>query len=472
MRTTKHLKEAFPIAPALGETQALANFLADLRFEDLPASVVKEAKVFTLDLIGCALGARNTEETRMAVEVFRDLGGREECTVLSFGFKTAVHNAAYLNSLMSHVLELDDTHRDAICHVGSPVIPAALAMAERQRLDGRALLASVVAGYEATLRIAKAVQPSHWYRGFLSMGTCGTFGAAAAAAHCLKGDGAMFANAFGLSGMQCGSLNSSIFADGDMGKRLSPSHAASAGVFSALMAAKGFTGSTNVLEGTNGFCKSFADTYDLTQIAKDLGDSYEISRTSLKPYSCCRYNHAAIDGLMAIMGPNGLKASDIDDILVKIFQVAVINRPHRAKPRSHFDAKMSIPFSLAVAALKGAVGERDFTADLVDNPDYQALAARVRVVEDPALTAVFPKEWPTIVEIRTRDGRTFSMRVPFPKGEPEVPMTDDEVHAKFIDLAIEAVSESTAGAIIDEIETLDRAANLDRLCGLLSGTAS
>jgi 2-methylcitrate dehydratase PrpD len=466
---TKAVKTKTPAGAPAGETMTLARFLAGLRFEDLPADVVKAAKIFTLDLIGATLGAVKTEETRIAVDVFRELGGREECTVLGFGFKTACHNAAYLNSLMSHVLELDDTHRDSMTHVGAPVIPAALAIAEREGRGGRTLLAAVVAGYEACLRVANAVQPGHWYRGFLSMGTCGTFGAAAAAGHCLGFDADKLANGFGLAGMQAASLNSSIFANGDMGKRLSPSHAASAGVFAALMANKGFTGTTTVLEGVNGFCRSFTDRYDLARVTDRLGEAYEITRTSLKPYSCCRFNHAPLDGVMAIVREEKLAAEHIESIRIGTYQIAVINRPHRAKPQSLFDAKMSIPFSIAVAILKGGVGEKDFTADTVADPAYQALAARVRIVEDEAETRIFPKEWPARVVIRTTDGHVFERRVPFPKGEPEAPMTDAEVHAKFTDLATEAVSASTARAIIDEVENLDKRKTLDRLLSLLAG---
>jgi 2-methylcitrate dehydratase PrpD len=441
---------------SVGTTRQLASYLAGLRFEDLPPEVVQASKVFVLDLLGATLGAMHTEEVRMASEVVRGLGGHPECTVIGLGYRTSCPNAAFMNGLSSHVLELDDTHRDSITHVGAPVIPAALAMAEREGRSGRTLLTAVVAGYEATLRIANAVQPSHWRRGFLSMGTCGTFGAATAASHCLGMGGDALANALGLAGIQAAGLNSSIYGDGDMGKRLCPSHAASAGILSALLAQKGFTGSTNVVEQRKGFCAAFADDYDLPRVTEGLGKTFEISRTSLKPYSCCRYNHAAIDGLLHIVNAESIGADAIESIRVRTYDIAVTNRPHRAHPKTLFDAKMSLPFCLAVAAYERRAGERDFTEELLGDPSLCGLAERVTVEADEDMSRVFPQQWPAHVQVILRDGRSFERLVPYPKGEPEAPMTGSEIEDKFRDLATVAVTEAAVDTIIRAVHALDR----------------
>jgi 2-methylcitrate dehydratase PrpD len=450
-------------AESNGATRRLARFLAGLGFAALPAETVAASKIFVLDLIGTMLGALHAEETRMAVEVVRELGGTEECSVLGQLFRTSCQQAAFLNGLSAHVLELDDTHRDSITHVGAPVIPAALAMAEREGASGADFLAAVAVGYEATLRIARAVQPSHWRRGFLSMGTCGTFGAAAAAGHVLGLDAEALANGFGLAGIQAAGLNSSIYGEGDMGKRLCPSHAAAQGVFSALLAAKGFTGSTAILEQRKGFCQSFADEYDLAPITEGLGTSFEIMRTGLKPYACCRYNHAAIDGLLSLMGEHGIAADAIGAIRVRTYDVAVTNRPHRTRPLSLFDAKMSIPFCLAVAALRGTVNEGDFTAELLADAALSRFAERVRVESDAAMSAEFPREWPAEVEILLADGRLVERRIAYPKGEPEAPMSDREVEEKFMDLASAALSPEAARAVIGEVQRLERSEGVEGL---------
>ncbi|WP_431283619.1 MmgE/PrpD family protein [Humitalea sp. 24SJ18S-53] len=454
--------------PPLGSTRELAGFLAGLVPEAVPPAAIDAAKVMVLDLLGCMLGAMRTPEVAMAAGVMEALGGTPDCTAIGFRFRTSCQNAAYLNGVTSHVIELDDTHRDSITHVGSPVIPAALAMAERGGASGLEFLMSVVVGYEACLRVANAVQPSHWRRGFLSMGTCGTFGAAAASAHLLRLDADRLADALGLAGIQAGGLNSSIYGEGDMGKRLCPGHAAGTGIVSALLAERGFTGSRNIFEQRKGFCESFADDYDISRITADLGKVWEVTRTSLKPYSCCRYNHAAIDGMLDIMQAEAITAGDIAGITVRTYDIAVTNRPHRVQPHTLFDAKMSIPFSLAVAARKGALAEHDFTEDLLADTSLQDFAGQVRVEADAAMSAAFPREWPAEVQVALRDGRGFSRLVPYPKGEPEAPMTQAEVETKFRDLAHVAITPDAANQVIALVNGLDRATGVASLMAAIT----
>lgn len=454
---------------ALGTTRQLAAAIAGIRYEALPASAIAAAKTMSLDLIGCGLGAVNTHEMRAAAEVFADQAGKPEATVIGLPMRTSASSAAYLNGLCAHILEMDDTHRSSITHVGAAVIPAALAVAERENCSGKTFLAAVVVGYEAALRIANAVQPSHWHRGFLSMGTCGSFGAAAAAGHILGADGETTANALGLAGITAAGINSSIYGEGDMGKRLVPGHAAHSGVFAMLLALKGFTGSRNVLEQPKGFCEAFADEYDLSLVMKEFGESWEVEKTSLKPYSCCRYYHAPIDGLLDIMRAEALTGDEIERIAVGTYGIAVHNRPHRTEPGNPFDARMSMPYSLAVAAYRNGVSDDDFSEDLVGNPDVQAIARRVEIAEDKDATAIFPREWPAHVTVATRDGREFARSIAFPKGEPEAPMTRREIEEKFVGLARRAIPVEQARDISHSMEGMDEVQRFAEFARLLAG---
>ena len=456
------------VATEEGATARLANFLAPIRFSDLPPETIESAKIFVLDLIGCALGAMRTEEVRIAAEVTQLLGGTPESSAIGLGFKTSCQNAAFLNGISSHVIELDDTHRSSITHVGAGVIPAALAIAERDKADGASFLASVVVGYEACLRVANAVQPSHWRRGFLSMGTCGTFGAAAAVGHLRQLGADQLRDALGLSGIQAAGLNSSIYGEGDMGKRLCPGHAASTGLMAVLYAERGFTGSRNVLEQRKGFCESFADAYDISRITADFGKAWEIDRTSLKPYSCCRYNHASIDALLDILRTESMSIADIAEVKVRTYDIAVTNRPHRTHPKTLFDAKMSIPFCLAVAAYKGAAGEAAFTEELIADPALQGFASKVVVEADDAMTKAFPREWPAETSVALKDGRRFVRHVPHPKGEPEAPMSRTEIEDKFRELADVAITPATAKRTIDVVWDLDRRDDIGTLLEIIA----
>jgi len=454
--------------PAAGETKILAEFLTALKYESLPGEVVDAAKVLILDLIGCSLGAAQMTEGRVARDVAKAMLGAPEALVLGLGIRSSAAHAAYINGLTSHVIELDDTHRESITHVGAAVIPAALAVAERDGASGKQLLAAVVAGYEACLRIANAVQPSLWRRGYLSMGACGSFGAAASVAHLRGLDVDKTRSALGLAGTQTGGLNASIYGEGDMGKRLVPAAAAHNGVISAIFAEKGLTGPANILEQDKGFCKSFSDAYNLDRITDDLGTVWETARTSIKPYSCCRYNHAAIDGLLSIMHDENIGAQDIKAITVRTYDIAVVNRPHRTNPKTPFDAKMSIPYTLAIVAHLGNADEASFNDESIARTDFQAFAGRVTVEADARMTAVFPREWPAETIVLLNDGRSFKSHIPFPKGEPEAPMSREEIERKFKSLAAVVLSEPAQDKVIDVIWNLDRYDSLDPLIEALT----
>ncbi len=454
--------------PAAGETQVLAEFLAELTYDDIPQDVLEAAKVLILDLIGCSLGAAEMTEGRVAKDVAKTMLGAPEALVLGLGIRSSAAHAAYLNGLTSHVIELDDTHRESITHVGAAVIPAALAVAERDGASGKQLLAAVVAGYEACLRVANAVQPSLWRRGYLSMGACGSFGAAASAAHLRGLDVEKMRWALGLAGTQTGGLNASIYGEGDMGKRLVPAAAAQNGVISAIFAEKGLTGPANILEQDKGFCKSFSDVYNLDRITDDLGTVWETAKTSIKPYSCCRYNHAAIDGLLSIMQDESIDADDIETITVRTYDIAVTNRPHRTNPKTPFDAKMSIPYTLAIVAHLGNADEASFNDETIARTDFQAFAGRVKVEADPEMSAVFPREWPAETIVLLKDGRTLTRYVPFPKGEPEAPMSREELERKFKSLAAVVLSEAAQDKVIDVIWNLDKHDSLDPLIEALT----
>ena len=211
----------------------------------------------------------------------------------------------------------------------------------------------------------------------------------------------------------------------------------------------------------------FATEADLARVTRDLGRTYEIMRTSLKPYSCCRYYHAPIDALGHIMRREKLAADAIDRVLVRTYDIAVTNRPHRTRPATVFDAKMSMPFSLAVAAVAGRVAEADITEASLADKRLQAFADKVTIEADDAMSRAFPAEWPAWVRVTAADGRVFEHRVAYPKGEPEVPMTEAEVRDKFLGLACEALPRSRAEAVIEAIGAIERAKGLGELFQLL-----
>src|SRR4051812_15994355 len=254
-------------------TRLLAETLAGARFEDLPAETVEHARRAVIDWLGSALAGAVEPAARMTQKVVAALGASNDATVFSGGRSSAA-GAALANGVASHILELDDVHKGSTLHAAAPVIPAALAVAEREHAEGRAFLLAVALGYDAALRIGEAVNPAH-YRFWHPTGTAATFGAAAAAGSLMRFDSDRMLHALGSAGTQAAGLWE-FNADGAMSKHLHPGKAAMNGVLSADLAAAGFTGATRVLEGDRGFFRATVASYDATRITDGLGERWKV----------------------------------------------------------------------------------------------------------------------------------------------------------------------------------------------------
>lgn len=440
----------------------LIEFLADISYGNLPASVISDTKRLILDAIGVALGGSETATAKIIVDHVRELGGNPESTLMRFGGKTCSPNASLANAVMGNVLDLDDTHRDSITHVGAVVIPAALAVAEREEASGKDLISSIVAGYECTCRVSTAVFPSGWLRGFHPMSLSGTLGAAMAAAKILGLNSDQMMTALSFAATQACGLMASLWQGGDT-RRLNPGRAAYNGVAAALLAQKGFTGSPAILEGERGFCKAFTDEHHIEKITEELGRRYEISRTSIKPHACCRHYHSALDATLQIRQEAGIDVDEIESINVVAYENAV-TRPHNPVPLSVFDAQRSMPYCLALAILYGGVRPEHFSEERIRDPKILALAKKVSISSDAELTKLFPQQWPSIVRIGTRSGKQYVSRVDLPKGEPENPLTREELLAKFSGLVVpvlgDKAAEEIARLVLDELDRLHSTAEL------------
>jgi 2-methylcitrate dehydratase PrpD len=445
-----------------GVTEILADFLVDTRYDDLPNDVVLYTKRLVLDILGSALAGSKTLEARMAYSFINELGGEHQSTVIAHGRKNSCVNASFANSIMAHAQELDDTHRFSVTHPGGPVIPAALAVSEREASSGKEFILSIVLGYECTVRIANAIQPSHGKRGFHSMGTCGIFGAATSASKILGLDKEQTLNTLGLAGTQASGIGGSFRGFTDMNLRLNTGIAARNGIVAALLAQKGFLGNKAILESDRGFGTAFSDKIDFKEITKDLARSYKIIETSIKPYSCCRHHHAAIDAVFQIMKTESIDPDKIEEVEIRTYSTAV-TRPHRYAPLNILDAQFSYPYIIAVAILEGAVMPWQFTEEKIRDPRIHEMAKKVFVVEDPEMTELYPDKWPAMVTIKMNNDRKYDCRVDLAKGEPENPLTNEELHNKFVSLATTVINEEKIDRIIKMVSKLQELDELGKL---------
>lgn len=446
--------------PGEASSRIFADFLAGTGFVDLPARAVADAKLAILDWFGSALAGALEPPARIAREVVAGFGDSEEATLLPAGRSSAA-GAALANGVASHILELDDVHKGSTLHGGAPIIPAALAVAEREQADGRAFLLAVVLGYEAALRVGEAVNPSH-YRFWHPTGTAATFGAAAAAGSLLRLDARQMLDALGSAGTQAAGLWE-FNADGAMSKHLHPGKAAFNGVLAADLARRGFTGATRILEGERGFFRATSAGHDPTRITDALGRRWKVSENCYKLHSCCGHTHTAIDvalDLRTTLGWAGSEAAEaVSEIRVATYGPGyeIVREPN---PRSPYQAKFSLTYCAAAALLEGRVGlaqfgpERFGPAGVVE-PRIARLLARTRVEVDPALTARYPERWPCRLSVSLADGRAVAGEADYPRGNPENPVPFELLRAKAVDLIASRYDAALAARVVDAVGRLE-----------------
>lgn len=427
-------------------TLTISEFLSHLTYENIPFPVIEKARICLLDYLGAAYVGIQSQEACLVREYARKIGGNPQSSAFGFTEKTSMPLAAQVNGVTCHVYELDDAHRYATgLHPGATIIPAVLALGEHLSSSWHDLFVAIITGYEMAGRVGRAINPSHRYRGFHSTGTVASLGAAAACARLLGLGTEKTAWAVGIAGSAAGGIFS-FLEEGSMNKLLHAGNAALNGVSAALLAQEGFTGSTSVLESKEGFCRAFSDDYDLQKITQGLGSGYEIEDTYFKRHASCGQAFGAIDAALEMRKEIDLKKDEITRITVKTFRAAAVLDQKR--PDTIRKAKFSIPFTVALAFLKGRVGHFDFSAEVLHDPDIMALAEKVEVVEDELINANFPAKRTAVVRIELVNGRTDERTVDIPRGMPENPLSTEELVNKFTELSSSVVGISKSNWIV------------------------
>jgi len=445
-------------------TQDLASFSSELVYGDIPDSAVKLAKMLLLDWLGSAIVGSTQKPAKMLLSIVDKLGGTPESTIVVHARKTSCINAALVNGAMSHIVELDDVHKSSILHPGAVVIPAALAMSEREGADGKSLLTAIVAGYDVAIRIGEAVNPSH-YRYWHTTGTCGTFGAAVAAGKILDLDTNAMVNALGSAGTQAAGLWEFV-SNGSMSKHLHAGKAAANGVLSALLAKNGFTGANTIIEGTRGFCEAMSDSYDVSRMTANLGKQFRILEVSLKPYASCRHTHSVIDAILKIRSQTKIRPQDVGRIRVKTYSAA-LQIAGNELPRTPFEAKFSLSYCTSVALVRGKAGLDSFNNESLNDQAIRDLMGKVEITSDPEFDKQYPEKWPAKAELKTKDGKEYFAMVEFPLGDPENPIKDEDLQAKFKSLASVALKPEKVESIVDSVGSTEKITDARLLTKLL-----
>ncbi|MFN8058990.1 MAG: MmgE/PrpD family protein [Vicinamibacterales bacterium] len=429
-------------------TGVLADFLARVRFADLPTTVVDRTEELFLDWMASALAGRRERPTIVLESFARAMGpGTGPAEILTSRATTSPYFAALVNAAASHVVEQDDLHNGSVLHPGTVVFPAVLAAAQDAGVSGSDFITAAAVGYEAGVRCGEFLGRSH-YRVFHTTGTAGTIGAAAGVAHVLRLDTRRMQHCLGSAGTQAAGLWE-FLRDAADSKQLHTAKAAANGLLAAYVARDGFTGAQRIFEGAQGMAAGMSTDARPERLTEGLGRTWAVADTSFKIHASCRHTHPAADALTALMAAHDLAADDIASVTAHVHQAALDVLGPVTDPRTVHQSKFSMGFVLALVATLGRAGLADFTDAALDDPRLRAFHDKVSMELDPDIDRAYPRRWMGRVSVRTLDGRAFTETVPSAKGDPDNTLTRDAIADKARRLAAHA-----DGATTDEIARL------------------
>ena len=443
--------------------QQFSRWAAAVSYDTLPAAVSTSLKERVLDTVGLCLAATPLETSQMALTLALQWGGTPEATTIGAPQRLPAPAAAFVNGVLAHSLDYDDTHLPSVLHPSASLIPGVLAVGEALGVTGQEALAAAAIGYELCVRSGMAAYDRtlgnsvFFERGWHATSICGTLGVAAAAAK-LYGLGAEgILHAVGIAA----SMGSGVIEANRTGgsvKRMHCGWAAHAGIIAAQMARAGFTGPPSVFEGRFGFYQAFCGgQFDEAELLRGLGEDWCIPGIFYKPYPANHFTHAGIDAALKLR--TQLELDNIEEIELGVATptLRTIAQPpdQKARPQSGYHAQFSGPFTVAIALLGGGGGLGlwldDFTDAHVNDPRYLELAAKVRCVANAECDAIFPHQFPAVLKIKLKSGEVFEEKVLANRGGPQNPLSFDELRVKFAANASRRLSEAAAVKLAEQI---------------------
>lgn len=428
---------------------ALAHASAEWRTCPIDRDVQWAVRRAILDWFATTLPGCVRAPATMLASAFPEPDGSGAAWSYVDGRASTPRRAALLNATASHTVEFDDIFKDGGYHPGSPTIAAAMALAQHLGSNLEDLHRAIVAGYEVGCRISLAIQPSH-YTYWHTTSTVGTIGAAVAGALLLGGDEQCIGNAIALSSSFAGGHQQNLQGAG-LAKALHPGHAADAGLMAAMAAAAGITGSPDSLHAENGLAAATSDTTgDWVAALAGLGEWTPITRMTVKAHGCCGHIFPALDAIGVVSTQHAFGHAEIARIEVYGYRATetMCNRPHPVSPQ---DARFSLQYCMAARLLLGAVRLAAFEEDTMARADIRELMTKIHLSDDPSLSSEYPRRRQARLRVTLRDGRVLEHLQRTRRGDPEDPLTDAEITAKFHELASGILTEGDADSLLETI---------------------
>ena len=453
-------------------TEKVSNFIVETNYKHLPQQAIHIAKRAILDCMGVAITGSSEPGPKILAGYVRRVGASPEAGVVCGGFQTSADLSAWVNGTASHALDYDDTFPNAAgynFHPSVPILPAVLALGEKLGASGRDVLTAYIVGIEVEARIGAAIGPSNSRIGWHPTPVLGTMGAVAGSANILKLNAGQARMALGIASSLTGGLIQNF---GTMTKPLHAGNSARNGVVAAFLAQNGFTANENIMEGDFGFCSIFSggNVKGIESNEQDLGETWHIISPgmSLKPYPCCRSTHSSIDACLYLKNVMRVDAGQIVKITCKTSpDHPKLARFHR--PQNAYEGKFSIPYCIATALLRGKISLEDFTDEKVTDPKTQALLSKVDF-EYPDEYLKDTMNLTQEVVVKLSNGAEYSYKVDVPKGEPQNPMADEELSAKFIDCARLSLPQTEIEKVLKMVNKLESLENISELMKIMTYT--
>jgi 2-methylcitrate dehydratase PrpD len=435
-------------------TEALAAFVTDTKPSAIPDRIRDEAKRAILNYLGCALGGSIEQPLDTAIEVLQPFSGQPDSAVLGRRERFDVLHAALLNGIGSHVHEYDDTLPKNYIHPSVPVASALFAWASANDVSGSDFIDAFILGFDVESRIGNAVYPAHYEAGWHITSTTGVFGAAAAVGRLLGLNTQQMVWAFGLSATQAAGVREMF---GSMAKSFQPGGAAQNGITAALLARANFSAGERALEGPRGFAPVTAREYDLSKITDRLGEHFELLDNAYKPYACGLVVHPTIDGCSQIRARDNPDPARIRAVQLRVAPLVLDLCNHRDLRRA-LQSKYSIYHAAAIGLVRGKGGLQEFTAEAVADPSISRVRDVIQATADDAVT-----EDQVAIDVEMDDGRHHKLFVEESLGNIRRPLSNAQLEEKFLDQAINAVTEDSARALIEQCWALESVAGVAAL---------
>lgn len=433
-------------------SRQIAEFAVKLKYDDLPDNIIHEVKRFLYDSVGCAYGGYHTKDVNILRDIYKEMGGKEEATLIGFGDKMPAVNATLVNSLMIRALDFNDIYWKEDPSHPSDLIPAALAIGEMVDALMKEVIVAIVLAYEFEQRLCEFAVPGvrerKWHHATLTQ-----FVSPIVAGKLLGLSVEQMVNAIGINGSHNHTIGCPTAGKLTMMKNTVDPMAVQSGVFAALMAQKGYTGTKEVFEGKEGLMDVYGPEWALDKLTGNLGEKFKILECSMKAFPTEALTHTHLTATLKVVRDNNISYDQIEEVTITTIARAcdILFDPHKYRPESRETADHSLPYCIAAALVDHQVTTQSFSEEKMKDERIWKVIDKIKGEASEEFEKMFPAKQPSKVVVKTKGGKTFSEYLEYPKGDPREPMTIDDLTSKFNALSAELLSPQRQTEIRDAI---------------------